>query len=57
LFLATAGDDGVVRVWARNSSQQLATLSGHCGPVFACVFTPDSKTLISAGRDKVLRGR
>ena len=32
-----------------------ATLKGHEGPVYAVAFTPDAKTLVSAGDDGTVR--
>ncbi|MCB9748574.1 MAG: protein kinase [Myxococcales bacterium] len=48
--LASAGDDGVVRLW--NMSDGSSTnLTDHEGPVLALRWSPDGETLASAGAD------
>jgi WD40 repeat protein len=53
--LASAGLDGVVRVWDTDSGRQLRELTGHTGRVLAVGFSPDGTRLASAGLDGVVR--
>jgi hypothetical protein len=53
--LATAGVDGVVRLWCPQKNQPLAELAGHDGPVHAVAFSPAAPMLASGGRDGTVR--
>lgn len=52
--LATAGQEGAIRLWDVASGRQRAVLRGHEGAVQALAYLPDGK-LASAGADGVLR--
>jgi WD40 repeat protein/serine/threonine protein kinase/tetratricopeptide (TPR) repeat protein len=49
--LATAGNDGVVRLWDAATRTERMTLRGHATQVVAVVFAPDGKLLASGDRD------
>lgn len=51
--LVTASDDCRVRVWDLTTRKALLNLDGHTSVVRGLAVTPDGKTIISGGRDKV----
>ena len=53
--IATAGDDGVVRLWNADTGSPLAELKGHASRVNALAFSPDGGMLASAGDDATVR--
>lgn len=44
-----------VRLLELPTGRQLAQLDGHVDAIFAIRFTPDSKTLVTSGKDKTIR--
>ncbi len=54
-LIATAGDDGLVRLWSTASFKLLHTFSGHEKPVYGLDFGPGGKLLASAGWDGKVR--
>src|SRR5262249_31911152 len=50
-LLATAGDDGTVRLWDTHTGKMLDLLTGHAGRIWCVAFSPDGRMLASAGRD------
>jgi WD40 repeat protein len=52
--LATAGGDGLVRVWD-DRDQLLLTLPGHEGPGYAVAYSSDGERIASGGADKKVR--
>ena len=53
--LASAGDDGSVRIWDPASGDELQRLTGHTRPVSAVAFAPAGDRLASAGHDDSVR--
>jgi RNA polymerase sigma factor (sigma-70 family) len=49
--LASAGMDGVIRLWDTWSGKELGRLEGHRGWVMAIAFSPDGRRLVSASTD------
>jgi WD40 repeat protein len=50
-YLASAGTEGVARLWATADQAEVATLIGHRGRVYAAAFSPDGKRLATTGLD------
>jgi WD40 repeat protein len=53
--LATAGQDGVVKLWDVASGQELATYAGHTDAVRGIVFSPGGERLATASSDGTLK--
>jgi hypothetical protein len=54
-LLASGAWDGTVRLWDRDSGQQLACLRGHQGGVTALSWSGDGRVLASGPADKTVR--
>lgn len=52
---ATAGDDGVVRLWDANLLMQIHQLPTQGAPIYSLAFSPDSSSIASAGWDGRVR--
>jgi hypothetical protein len=53
--LASASNDGTVKIWDPDTGQQTATILGHGDRVTAVVWSPDGQRLASAGWDRTVR--
>ena len=53
--VVSAGDDGTVRLWPADGSNEPLILSGHEGPVYAASFSPNGSRDVSAGDDATVR--
>ncbi|MEA2143827.1 MAG: hypothetical protein QOI64_2257, partial [Solirubrobacteraceae bacterium] len=51
LHVATAGDDGLVRISSLEDRRVVATVKGHAGPALDVSFSPDGKPVASVGLD------
>ena len=54
-WLATAGEDGSVRIWDPATGELRAVLTGHTGWVRALAVAPDGSWLATAGEDGSVR--
>jgi WD40 repeat protein len=52
--LASASEDGTVRLWDTATGGKSVTLQGHAGPVWGVAFGPDGR-LASANQDGIVR--
>src|SRR5207302_2046486 len=50
--LASAGDDGTVKVWDADKGQELLSLKRHTSPVLSVAFSPDGLRLAAASGNK-----
>lgn len=48
-LVASAGDDGMIKLWDTSTGELRATLPANQGPLLELFFMPDGKTLASAG--------
>jgi WD40 repeat protein len=51
-MLATGSDDGTIRLWAPATGKELLRLPKQSGGLHSLAFSPDGKTLVSAGPNR-----
>jgi hypothetical protein len=54
-LLAIGADDGIIRIVSLDTFEVIQTIQAHEGRISDLDFAPDSRTLLSAGRDGSLR--
>jgi WD40 repeat protein len=54
-WLATAGEDGTVRIWDAASGAERAALTGHESGVTAVAIAPDGAWIATASDDRAVR--
>src|SRR5262249_33736876 len=53
--IAVARDDALAMVYDTAKGEEVATLKGHSGIVFAVAFSPDGKKVVTGGDDNTAR--
>ncbi len=54
-LLASAGIEGIVRLWDTARGVQISEFAGHNGAIVAVAISPDKKVVACAGEDRVVR--
>src|SRR5579884_2470762 len=54
-YLASAGQDGTVRVWNGADGKTMTIYRGHTQPVKVAVWSPDGRSIASGGDDASLQ--
>ena len=54
-MLASAADDGQIRIWDTSTWALLSVLKGHMGGIMALQYSPSGKLLASGGQDNTIR--
>jgi len=54
-LLATAGADGIVKLWDALAGREVATLYGHTGGVTSVSWSPDGKQVATASKDQTIK--
>ena len=53
--LATAGADGIIKVWDPSDGTEVLTIPGHAGNIWSVDWSQDGSSLASAGADRRVR--
>jgi WD40 repeat protein len=54
-ILASASDDGKIRLWNANTKQVIGIFAGHSQPVNSIAFSPDGQILASGSSDRTIK--
>ncbi len=54
-FIASGGDDSIVKLWDLSTRDERYVFRGHTGAVRCAAISPDGKLIASAGDDRVIR--
>lgn len=54
LQIASAGGDGLVKIWNANTGEIAATLDNHTDRIWALTVNPSTNTLVSGGGDSIV---
>ena len=53
--IATASEDGTLRLWSAETGAQEGVLEGHTGAVFGLAWAPGGRMMASTGDDRTVR--
>lgn len=54
-FYATAGEDGVIKMWSTGDGSPQRAFPGFQGPSLTVAFSPNSQQIAGGGKDKTIR--
>src|SRR5206468_2349262 len=53
-WIASAGEDGTVKLWDARTSREIRTLKGHTQAINSIAISPDGKHIVSSGYAKLI---